>query len=62
MNDYIRGHRGSVPVCAKDVQKDVVKAGKKVFEEFHTSRMTIEEYRNKILTILYKYKILEEIS
>lgn len=51
-----------IPLPPKDVQKDVVKAGKKVFEEFHTSRMSIEEYRNKILKIMYNYKILEVIS
>ena len=50
-----------IPLPPTEVQSDVVKAGKKVFKEFHTSRMSIDSYRDKILNIMYKFKILEEI-
>lgn len=51
-----------IPLPPKEVQETVVKAGKKVFKEFHSSRMSIDSYRDKILSIMYKNKILEEIS
>lgn len=51
-----------IPLPPPKVQKDVVKAWKKVFAEFHSSRMSMDEYRSKILKIMYKYNVLEEIS
>lgn len=51
-----------IPLPPTEVQSNVVKAGKKVFKEFHTSRMSIDSYRDKILNIMYKFKILEEIT
>lgn len=51
-----------IPLPPKEVQETVVKAGKKVFKEFHSSQMSIDSYRDKILSIMYKNKILEEIS
>lgn len=51
-----------IPLPPKEVQETVVKTGKKAFKEFHSSRMNIDSYRDKILSIMYKNKILEEIT
>lgn len=51
-----------IPLPPKEIQETVVKTGKKVFKEFHSSRMSIDSYRDKILSIMYKNKILEEIT
>ena len=50
-----------IPLPPTNIQTVVVKEGKKIFDEFHNSRMTIEAYRDKILKIMYKFKIFEEI-
>ena len=47
-----------IPIPSTDIQDKIIKACKKVKEEFNSSRMSLDNYREKIAAILYKNKVL----
>ena len=47
-----------IPIPSTDIQDKIIKACKKVKEEFNSSRMSLDNYREKITAILYKNKVL----
>lgn len=48
-----------IPLPPNDIQEKVVKECKKILNEFNTTRMDIEIYRNKITNIFKKNKVVD---